>query len=99
MLADGSVRYEDTTWAAVLRSPSSSMESIVALVCQSELKTKAGYSNVADLKSLAMAAARECLDITLSTTEDMLLSESLSESSHKLPSCITQLHTLMCIGL
>ncbi|POM75719.1 Hypothetical protein PHPALM_7139 [Phytophthora palmivora] len=81
-LADGSVRYEDTMWAAVARGPSDSMEAFVAIVSQSELQTKPGSNDSISLQGSIMSAVQGCINSVLSSTEGMLLDESLSRPSH-----------------
>lgn len=88
-LADGSTRYNDTMWVAVVRCPSGSMESVVAIVSQSQLQTKVGFNGSVSLQVSIMLAVEGCVDSILSSTEDMLLRESLSGSSHSSSSSTT----------
>ncbi|OWY92430.1 hypothetical protein PHMEG_00038580, partial [Phytophthora megakarya] len=74
--------YEDTMWAAVARGSSTSMEAFIAIVSQSQLTTKAGFSDCVSVKGSIMPAIEGCVGSFLSSTEDLLLGESLRRSSY-----------------
>ncbi|ETI42233.1 hypothetical protein F441_12572 [Phytophthora nicotianae CJ01A1] len=85
-LANGNIKHQDAMWLTVARCPSGGLESLVTLVCQSQIEMAAGENDASDLLVAIMSVIDICIESILSSADNILFEESLSKSlrsSHK----------------